>query len=67
MTTIRKTRRDDMELLRGKKTYIVAALMIAVGVVNALAGDAAGWNTVWEQAQIVLTGLGLAGLRAGVR
>ncbi len=56
-----------MELLRGKKTYIVATLMIAVDVVNALAGDAAGWNTVWEQAQIVLTGLGLAGLRAGVR
>ncbi len=53
--------------LAGKKTFIVAALMIAVGVTNALSGDAAGWGTVWEQAQIILTGMGLAGLRAGVR
>jgi hypothetical protein len=56
-----------MDILRGRKTYIIAALMVAVGLVNGLAGDAAGWVTLWDHAQIILTGLGLAGLRAGVQ
>jgi hypothetical protein len=52
--------------LRGKKTYIVAGLMLLVGVVQAFSGDASGWPMLMDNAQIILTGLGLAGLRAGV-
>jgi hypothetical protein len=54
-------------MLKGKKTYIVASLMLLVGVVNMLTGDAAGGlDLVWEQAQVILAGLGFAALRAGV-
>tara|TARA_Y100000310_G_scaffold106257_1_gene104751 strand:- start:91 stop:264 length:174 start_codon:yes stop_codon:yes gene_type:complete len=55
-----------MTMLRGKKTYIVAALMLLVGLVHGLTGDATGWAILWDNAQIILTGAGLAGLRAGV-
>ena len=55
-----------MTMLKGKKTYIVAALMLLVGLAHGLTGDATGWAILWDNAQIILTGLGLAGLRAGV-
>jgi len=31
-----------------------------------LTGDASGWTTVWGELQTILTGFGLAGLRAGI-
>ena len=55
-----------MEILRGRKTYIIAALMVAIGLINGLTGDASGWTTVWGELQTILTGFGLAGLRAGI-
>jgi hypothetical protein len=42
-----------MNFLAGKKTYVVAALMVVLGLVQ---GDM----------QMVLNGLGFAGLRLGV-
>lgn len=55
-----------MEFLKGRKTYLIAALMILVGVINALTGDAGGWQMVMDNAMIVLGGLGFAGIRAGI-
>ncbi len=59
-----------MTWLKGKKTYVIAVLMILVGVVNGLTGDAgvAGfdWGGIWSNAQIILGGFGLGALRAGV-
>ena len=56
-----------MKFLQGKKTYVIAGLMVLVGVVNMLTGDpAGGLDLVWEQAQVILAGLGFAALRAGV-
>ncbi len=55
-----------MDFLSGKKTYIVAFLMALIGVVNALTGDASGWQAVVDQLPTILTGLGLGALRAGV-
>ena len=52
--------------LPGKKTYIVAAAMLVVGVVNMLTGDATGWGMIASNSEILLEGLGLAGLRKGV-
>ena len=55
-----------MTFLQGKKTYIVAVLMLIVGLINALTGDVAAFQGVWENAQILLTALGLGALRSGV-
>ena len=55
-----------MSLLSGKKTHIVALLMVLVGIVNGLTGDASGWQMVADNIQLVLNGLGLSALRAGV-
>lgn len=43
-----------LQLLKGKRTYIVAVLMVALGLLT-------------NDTQMVLTGLGFAGLRAGVQ
>jgi hypothetical protein len=55
-----------MEFLQNKKTNIVAALMVIVGVVQGLTGDVAAWQGVLDNAILILNGFGLAGLRAGV-
>jgi hypothetical protein len=55
-----------MTFLQGKKTYIVAVLMLLLGLVNALTGDVGAFQGVWENAQILLTALGLGALRSGV-
>jgi len=49
-------------MLQGKKTYIVAALMCLVGIVNMMSGDASGWAMISENSEILM-GLGLAALR----
>jgi len=56
-----------MEGLAGKKTYLIAALMCAVGVINMLTGDASGMQMVMDNAMTLLAGLGLGTLRAGVK
>jgi hypothetical protein len=55
-----------MSFLAGKKTYIVALLMILVGLVNALTGDTTAWQGIMDNAMILLSGTGFAALRAGV-
>ncbi len=55
-----------MEFLHGKKTHLVAALMVMVGVINMLTGDASGMQMVMDNAMILLSGFGLSALRAGV-
>jgi hypothetical protein len=56
-----------MEFLKKKKTYIIASNMVLIGLIKLLTGD----MTLVEFAasndlNIVLEGLGLAALRAGV-
>ena len=55
-----------MNFLLGKKTYIVAALMVAVGIVQGLTGEVAAWQGVIDNALIILNGVGFAAIRAGV-
>ena len=55
-----------MNFLSGQKTYVVAALMVIVGLVNALTGDAGAWQGILDNALIILNGLGMGALRAGV-
>ena len=56
------------EYLKGKKTYIVAALLVLVSLVNFLSGDIplneflAGADLL-----VLLNGAGLAALRAGIK
>lgn len=53
--------------LSGRKTYIVAFLMVLVSVISAVTGDVS-WAEVLESEElfILLNGLGLGTLRAGV-
>ena len=51
-----------MDFLQGKKTYIVAVGIVVAAGVSFLTGDA----TLSDALNQALTGLGLAGLRAGV-
>lgn len=53
-----------MKAIAGYKTYIVAALMVLLGIVEGLTGG--GWDGVIEQLPIMLNGLGIGALRAGV-
>ena len=53
-----------MSFLSGKKTYLIAGLMILISIVEGLTGG--GWAGVMEQLPIILNGLGLGALRAGV-
>ena len=55
-----------MDIFKGKKTHIVALLLLAVGIVNMLSGDATGLPMIMEQAPILLNAFGLSALRAGV-
>lgn len=51
-----------MESLKGKKTYLVAGLMIAYGVL----GFVLGYQDAAEAGKLVLEGFGLIMLRLGV-
>ena len=55
-----------MDWLKGKKTYIVAGLLIAIAVINGLAEGTWDWASLWPNIQVILGGLGLGALRAGV-
>lgn len=53
--------------MSGYKTYIIAALMVAVGLVHLLTGDISTTAFLNDPyLLVVLNGLGLAALRAGV-
>ena len=53
--------------LKGKKTYIISALMVAVALVNYFAGDVTLLEVLNnEDLILLLEGLGLMSLRAGV-
>jgi hypothetical protein len=53
--------------VKGKKTYIIAFLLVLVAVVNYIAGDVSLNELLQDQNLLVLlNGLGLAALRAGV-
>jgi len=51
-----------MSMLKGKKTYIIAFLMVVIGVINMATGDASGMAIISENMEVLL-GLGLAALR----
>ena len=51
-----------MDALKGKKTYIIAFLMVLVGAINMFTGDASGMAMISENMEVLL-GLGLAALR----
>ena len=56
-------------MLAGYKTYIVAALMVLVGAVEWLGAggeNVAALDSIMTHARVILEGLGLAALRAGV-
>ena len=55
-----------MEWLKGKKTYIVAAAMILIGVVSGLSDGTFDWSAITPHLDIILEGAGLAALRGGV-
>lgn len=54
-------------ILEGKKTYIVAGLLVLVALVQTLTGDMS-WSMFFDSESFttLLEGLGLASLRAGV-
>jgi hypothetical protein len=53
-----------MNMLKGKKTYIVAIMMVVIGAINMINGDATGMAMISENMEVLL-GLGLAALRDG--
>ena len=55
-----------MSFLPGMKTHIVAVLMLAVGIIQAATGDAAGWAAIAENLNWFLQAAGLSALRLGV-
>jgi len=56
-----------MEWLKGKKTYIIAGLMVLVSLVQFLTGDLGFVEFITnEQVLFLLNGLGLGALRSGV-
>jgi len=55
-----------MEYLKGKKSYIVACLLIAVGVVKIVTGDATGWEAIMQNIDVILAGTGVAAIKAAV-
>jgi hypothetical protein len=55
-----------MDALKGKKTYIIAFLMVVIGAINMITGDATGMAMITEHGQVLLTGLLGATIRSGV-
>lgn len=57
-----------MNWLKGKKTYIIASLMVAVSLVHLLSGDMSLAEFITgEHINTLLEGVGLGTLRAGIR
>jgi len=53
--------------LQGRKSYIIAGLMVCVALVNYFAGDIDLLDVLTNQdLQLLLEGLGIASLRAGM-
>jgi len=55
-----------MEVLNGFKTYIVAAMLLALGVLGMIGIDIPGVPVPDDWITLVLGALGLGSLRAGV-
>jgi len=56
-----------MNWLKGKKTYIIAVLMVAVSLIHLLSGDMSLAEFVTsEHINALLEGIGLGTLRAGI-
>jgi hypothetical protein len=56
-----------MQWLKGKKTYIIAGLMVAASLIHLLSGDMSLADFVTsEHLNTLLEGVGLGTLRAGV-
>lgn len=56
-----------MNFLRGKKTYIIAGLMVMVSIIQLIAGDISiGGIFASPHFNTLLSGLGFGALRAGV-
>lgn len=56
-----------MDFLRGKKTYIIAGLMVLVSLVKLIAGDMSIVEAISSpHINLLLQGFGLGTLRAGV-
>ena len=56
-----------IDKLKGKKTYIIAGLMVLVGLVQLLGGDLTLSEFIASNdLRIILEGLGIGFLRAGV-
>lgn len=56
-----------MEYLRGRKTYIIAALMVMASIVKMVSGDISLVELVGSaDFNLLLEGLGLSSLRAGI-
>jgi len=56
-----------MQWLKGKKTYIIAGLMVAVSIIHLLSGDMGFVEfATSEHLNTLLEGIGLGTLRAGV-
>ena len=54
-------------ILKGRKTYIVAVLMVLVSAVSYLTGDISFIDFISSSdVQLLLEGLGLGALRAGI-
>jgi len=54
-------------ILKGRKTYVVAVLMVLVSAVNYLTGDISFIDFITStDVQLLLEGLGLGALRAGI-
>ena len=56
-----------MDWLKGKKTYIVAGLMVLASLLHLITGDMGLAEFITsEQLNVLLEGVGLGSLRAGV-
>ena len=56
-----------MDFLRGKKTYIIAGLMVIISIIKLISGDMAIVEAISSpHFNMLLQGFGLGTLRAGV-
>lgn len=57
-----------MAFIKGYKSYIIATLMVLVGVVNVLAGDMSLMDLLNDpNVYLILNGLGLAAVRNALK
>ncbi len=55
-----------MKFLRGYKTYIIAGLMVGIGLVKVFTGEASAMEGLIENVGLLLEGAGFATVRAGI-